>query len=189
MRLKEKETFITPEEYLAEERSSSEKHEYLDGEVFLMAGGTKQHAELCWRLSGILYRLISNSKCRAFSSDLKVRTSNKGLYSYPDLTVVCGEQRFEDGEEDVLLNPKAIFEVLSPSTEAYDRGEKFFRYQQIESLTDYILVSQEKVHIDHLTRQTDGWLHRSYSAIESELLISSIQSTISLAEVYQGIVD
>src|SRR5258707_11211141 len=130
----------TPQEYLALERAAPFKSEYYRGEIFAMAGATRQHCRIGANLVARVDEQLRSTPCEAFGSDLRVRVLPTGLYTYPDVTVACGELEFEDRAGDTLLNPKAIFEVLSESTEAYDRGKKFDHYRHIPSLTEYVLV-------------------------------------------------
>ena len=148
----------TVETYLEIERKSEERHEYLDGEVYLMAGESPEHGTICMNLSVIMGSQLRGTPCQAFAKDMKVRsgptprsgTSMKGLFSYPDLLVTCGDLQFHDQFRDILLNPTLIIEVLSNATEAFDRGEKFRRYRTwLPTLRDYLLVAQDKPLIDH----------------------------------------
>jgi len=181
-------TFVTPEEYLERERTAEFKSEYLDGEVFAMAGGSPTHSALIFNIGGILSPQLRGGPCRGFSSDTKVGADAAGLYSYPDLSVACGELRFIGERQDVLANPVLLVEVLSPSTEAYDRGKKFARYQQITSLTDYLLVAQDEARIEHFARQPDGrWLLTTAAGSDAALPIASLGVTLPLAEVYERI--
>src|SRR4029077_18733717 len=137
---------ISPEQYLELERTSEMRHEFLDGLVYAMAGESPDHSTICFNLASITGSQIKERPCRGFSPNMKVRGGIGGLNAYPDLMIVCGEARFHDDRGDVLLNPTVIFEVLSPATEKYDRGEEFLRYRtQIESLQDCVLVSQDKI--------------------------------------------
>jgi Uma2 family endonuclease len=188
----------TVEEYLALERASEERYEFLDGQVYLMAGESPDHGTICTNLSGQLYNQLRGKPCQVFSKDMKVgsgpqpksRYEIKGLYSYPDLVVICGEPQFHDEYRDVLLNPTAIIEVLSPSTEAFDRGEKWSRYQTwLPSLTHYVLVSQAKSQFEHYLRQPNGeWLYSSVKALEGNLHLAAIDCTLRLADIYDRIV-
>jgi Uma2 family endonuclease len=188
----------TVEEYLALERASEERHEYLDGEIYAMAGESPDHGTICMNIGGQLYAQLRDTPCRVFTKDTKVRSgpapkpfqSPKGLYSYPDVLVVCGEMKFHDEHRDVLLNPTVIIEVLSPTTEAFDRGEKWARYQTwLPSLTEYLLVSQSKPLIEHYRRQPDGgWLYSSVNGLEESVPLASIGCTLRLADVYDRIV-
>jgi Uma2 family endonuclease len=169
----------TVEEYLGLERSSDERHEFLDGDVYLMAGERPDHGRICTNISGQLYVQLRGKPCEVFSKDMKVRSGPepksrdeiRGLYSYPDLIVVCDEPRFHDEYGDVLLNPIVIVEVLSQSTEAFDRGEKWERYQTwLPSLLEYILVSQTKLQIEHFIRRSNGeWLYSLQRGLDGNL--------------------
>lgn len=180
---------FTPEEYLSLERVSEIRHEYLDGFVYAMAGESPEHSTICFNLAGSLHGQLKDAPCRGFSPNMKVRTNESGLYAYPDLMVVCGEPAFHDDRRDVITNPTAIFEVLSPSTEAYDRGEKFLRYStEIETLQDYLLVAQDQPRIEHFSRQPDGtWLSSEVSGLTETLALPSIDCRIALADVYSRI--
>lgn len=180
--------FLSPDEYLRAEREAESRSEYLDGEVYAMAGGSPEHSAICFNLATIIGAQLRGKPCRGFSSDMKVRTRPKKLFAYPDLTVVCGEPTFHDDRRDVLANPKVLFEVLSPSTETYDRGGKWLRYQQIESLTDYVLIAQDRPLVEHYTRQDETkWLYRSVIGLEGVLELPSIDCRISLTDLYDRI--
>lgn len=160
----EKWTF-TPAEYLAWEREQPDKHEYLAGEVFAMAGATREHNLVVGNVVGELRTLLRSRPCEVYPSDMRVRVSATGLYAYPDATVVCGKPDLETSDLDTLLNPTVLVEVLSPSTEAYDRGRKFEQYRTLPSLRDYVLVSSTDVLVEHFARQPDGaWLLREHRA-------------------------
>jgi len=177
---------LTGEQYLEIERFSEIRHEYLDGLVYAMAGETRDHSRICFSLAGIIQPQLQGKPCEGFSPNMKVRTGIGRLYAYPDLMIVCGEAVFHDEHGDVLLNPMVIFEVLSPSTEKYHRGEKFRRYQQIESLQDYVMVSQEQARIEHHHRQPDDkWTATEVSGLDGVLVLSSIDCHLPLVEVYQ----
>jgi len=178
---------LTGEQYLEIERFSEIRHEYLDGLVYAMAGESRDHSRICFNLAVIVGRQLQGTPCEGFSPNMKVRTGIGGLYAYPDLMIVCGEAVFHDEHGDVLLNPTVVFVVLSPSTEKYDRGEKFRRYRtQIESLQDYVMVSQDQPRIEHHHRQTDGkWSATEISGLDGVLVLPSIDCRIPLAEVYR----
>lgn len=189
----------TEEEYLALERESEERHEYLDGQIYKLAGESPQHGDICSNLVGILNPQLRGTPCRVWTKDTKVRSgplprrrySNKGLYSFPDLVIVCGEPQFLDEHRDVLINPRVIIEVLSPTTEAFDRGEKFRRYRIYNpSLTDYVVVAQSQPLVEHLALQENGqWvIAGSVSELTDNILIASIGCTLRLAEIYDRIV-
>lgn len=174
------------EDYLDYERNAPERHEFLDGSVYAMAGESPRHSTICFNLYVIMGLQLRGKKCRGFSPNMKVATNEKGLFSYPDLAIVCGAPKFHDKKSDVLANPAVIFEVLSPSTEQYDRGEKFLRYVNgIESLTDYVLLEQNAVRIEHFQKQADGdWTKTEIVGIESSLKLDSVECEIKLAELY-----
>ena len=187
----------TVEEYLAMERESEERHEYLDGQIYAMAGESNEHADISVNLVREVSAQLKGTPCRVWTKDSKVLSgpaikhsrSTKGLFSYPDLVVVCEEPRFLDEHNDVLLNPSVILEVLSPGTESFDRGEKFRRYRtQIPSLTDYVLVSQALPLIEHFRRQAnDEWVLSAHGDIEGSVQIASINCTLHLSEVYDRV--
>lgn len=181
---------FTSDEYLALERASEIRHEYLDGFVYAMAGESPEHSTICFNLAGLLHGQLRDKPCRGFSPNMKVRTDPSGLFAYPDLAVVCGEPLFHDERRDVLVNPTVIFEVLSSSTEAYDRGEKFLRYRtQIAMLQDYVLVSQSRPLLEHFARQPDStWPSSAVGDLSGSLYLASIDCHIPLSEVYDRIV-
>jgi Uma2 family endonuclease len=182
-------TLYTPEDYLIFERTADTRHEFVDGEIFQMAGESLSHSRICVNLSGEVRNKLKGKSCEALSPNMKVRTSTASLFSYPDLTIVCGEPQFHDKKKDVLVNPQVIFEVLSPSTAEYDRTTKFQKYRMgNQTLTDYILVSQDKPFVEHFIKQTDGnWIYRSYGVIEDVLKIDTIESDLNLRELYDRI--
>jgi len=185
------------EEYLTLERKSEERNEYLDGQIYAMAGESPEHGAICTNINGQLYSQLRGKPCQVFSKDMKVRSgptpkrghTTKGLFSYPDLLVVCGELKFHDERHDVLLNPTVIIEVLSPSTEAFDRGEKWLRYQTwLPEITDYLLVSQTLPLIEQFHREMDGrWIYSFVKELESSLHLSSIDCTLQLADVFDRV--
>lgn len=175
------------ENYLDFERMQNDRHEFLDGIVYAMAGESPNHSTICFNLITIVGGQLRGKKCRGFSPNMKIATNEKGLYSYPDLAVVCGTPQFYDKTKDVIINPTVIFEVLSPSTESYDRGEKFLRYTNfIETLQDYILISQEKPLIEHYSKQLNGgWKKTEIEGLDENLKLDSIECEISLDELYE----
>lgn len=186
------------EEYLTIERASEERHEYMDGYIFAMAGESGAHADICTNLAISIGSQLRNTTCRARVKDTKVHSgpaprhprTTKGFFSYPDLVVICGEPQYHDEHKDVTLNPVVIIEVLSESTESFDRGEKFQRYQLWNpTLSDYILVSQTAPTIEHFTRKNDGsWSYNIYQGMKQHFTIESIHCTLHLAEVYDRVV-
>ena len=180
-------TYLTPEEYLAWERKSDTKHEYLGGEIIAMSGASRAHSLIVTNISGELYIQLKGETCEVHTNDIRVRTSPEISYFYPDILVVCGEPRFEDNTFDTLLNPIVLVEVLSPSTEAYDRGEKFEHYQQLTSLREYILVSQDEVRVEHHRRQRTEWQPTEFRSLEDVLSLTSIDCELSLDDVYRRV--
>jgi Uma2 family endonuclease len=188
----------TVEEYLGLERAAEDRHEYLDGDIYAMAGESPEHGAICMNLSVSIGGQLRGTPCQAFAKDMKVRSgpvprpgaSMKGLFSYPDLVVVCGAMQFHDQFRDVLLNPTCIIEVLSASTEAFDRGEKFRRYRTwLPTLTDYLLVAQDTPLLDHYHRvEQHRWELVSLEALDASLHLESIHCTLHLADVYERIV-
>jgi len=180
-------TKVTAEEYLALDRAAEFRSEFLDGEIVAMSGGSMRHSGLGANIIGQLHAVLAKTDCRTFTSDFRVRVSSR-MYTYPDVTIVCGEPILADEREDILLNPTVIFEVLSPSTEHYDRGVKFRRYREIESLTDYILVDQDQVSIEQYTRgDATAWTFRDYQRPGDLLQIASIGISLTLAAIYERI--
>jgi Uma2 family endonuclease len=180
-------TKVTAEEYLALDRAAEFRSEFLDGEIVAMSGGSMRHARLGGSMYGQLYNALQGSDCEAFGSDFRVRVSPR-MYTYPDVIVVCGKAVLADERQDILLNPAVIVEVLSPSTEHYDRGVKFQYYRGIESLQDYILVAQDQIRIEHYTRRdARTWTLRDYQSSKESLVIESIGVSVPLARIYERI--
>lgn len=181
--------YISPEEYLAAEREALEKHEYLNGEIFAMAGAKMAHVAICGNLVRRLGNRMEGGDCRAFQSDLRTYIPKTGLYTYPDIIVVCGKAELvPDGHLDTLLNPTLIIEVLSPSTADYDRGAKFDHYKTIDTLKEYVLVWQNKKRVARNTRQNDNsWLVTDFIGEESEIELASIGCTLTMSEIYDRV--
>ena len=161
----------TLEEYFELERTSEERFEYWNGEVFCMSGASQTHDRILVNFIVALSAKLDASKCRVFSSDMRVKVPSAPPYRYADLSALCGEARFEEiGGVDALVNPQLIVEVLSPSTEAYDRGDKFTHYKSILTFGEYLLVAQHRPHVTHLFKQTDGaWIYAEANDLESKL--------------------
>jgi Uma2 family endonuclease len=180
---------MTPEEYLAFERASDVKHELVDGEIFAMSGGTHEHSLLGTNIAGELRSALVERPCLVHGPDMKIKSAGqksagKDKYHYPDASVVCGKPIFEDETRDVLLNPKVVVEVLSDSTERYDRGDKFASYRTIGTLEDYVLVSQTDVLVEHYHRGTDGaWIYRALGPGE-RLVLASVGCEIPVERIY-----
>ena len=180
---------MSPEDYLKFEREAETRHEFLDGEIYQMAGESLSQSLICMNLAREVGNKLKGKSCEALLPNMKVRTSTASLFSYPDLTIVCGEPQFHDVKKDVLTNPKVIFEVLSPSTADYDRTKKFLRYRMgNETLTDYVLVSQDFCFVEHFSKQSDGnWIYQSLSELTEFLQITSIDCELSLQEIYDRV--
>jgi len=178
----------TVEEYLEFERSNEGRHEFLDGEVFAMAGATSRHGLICGSIYSSLFTQTEDRNCFVYQSDMRVKVSASGLYTYPDIVALRGEQQFEDAVQDSVLNPSTIIEVLSPSTERYDRGKKFQYYQSVKSLQEYLLVSQDSPRLELYSRHTGGrWIYSDFVEMNASLELPSIGCTLSLANVYRKV--
>ena len=194
---RDKNHLYTVEEYLKIDRASQERYEYYDGEIRLMAGESDKHGDISVNLTAELRFQLKGKNCRVRAKDSKIQTggfnldtkSKKGVFSYPDLVVVCGKVEYHDKNKDIILNPKAIIEVLSDSTEVFDRNNKFTRYKLFNpTLTDYILVSQDKPQVEHFIRQDDGsWKVFFYLGLDQSFTIDSIECTLDLLEIYDRI--
>ena len=194
---------VTPEEYLAAERRSEIKHEYDRGFIIAMAGASRWHnvitsslnREICTQLKGRTCETYANEMrihlkgrpCEAFVSDMRILVADTGLYTYPDLVIACGEPRFLDAETDTLINPVAIVEVLSPSTEAYDRGKKFAHYRRIPSLVEFVLVAQDRPLIERFTRRGDEWALATFEGLDATLALESAGVRVPLREIYDRV--
>ena len=180
-------TYLTPEEYLTWERKQPFKNEYHDGQIIVMSGASRSHNRITVDITTQLSNQLMESECEVFASEMRVRISPEVSYFYPDVIVLCGEPRFEDDTFDTLLNPILVIEVLSPSTAAFDRGEKFEHYKQIASLREYILVSQDNVRVEHYLRQGTQWIHNTFQCLEDMLPLASIECTLSLHAIYRRV--
>jgi len=176
---------LTAAEYLERERAAETKSEFLDGEVFPMAGASREHNLIEINIAALLHQQLRDRDCEVYGSDMRVKVTPTGLYTYPDVSVVCGVPQFEDVEVDTLLNPTLIVEILSESTEVYDRGEKSAHYRRLPSCTDYLLVAQDRYHIEHFSRTEDGgWLLREAIGSDVVLEIPSLDLRLPLSEAY-----
>lgn len=176
---------VSMQAYLEHERTAAFKSEYYNGEVIPMPGASRIHNLLVGTLIGLLFTRLTNPDCEFYPSDMRVRVD--GTYVYPDVVVVCGGPEMEDGPFYTLLNPTVLIEVLSPSTEDYDRGRKSLLYRALPSLQDYLLVEQSRMHVEHYTRHDEGWLLRGYSAPDDTIALPSIDCTLPLSEIYQKV--
>jgi Uma2 family endonuclease len=183
-------------EYLAFERGDEERHQFVDGEIFAMAGESLAHSTINANVIMSLGIQLRGKPCRVLSPNMKIRSgpaegrSSKGMFSYADATVVCGEPRFHDEHQDVLINPKFIIEILSPSTEGFDRGDKFLRYAAyLESFTDYLLISSTTPRLEYFSRETTNrWIYTHVEGMESEFEIPSLSCRLALSDIYDRVV-
>jgi Uma2 family endonuclease len=176
---------LSPEEYLALDRAAEFKSEYYDGHMYAMSGASRMHVRITTNLSGDLHQALKHGPCEVYTIDLRLRVNPNRLYTYPDITVVCGDTELADDHKDTLLNPTLLVEVLSPSTEARDRGFKFAHYRHIESLQEYVLVWQSEPRVEiYRRRPTGDWLLSEVSGLESICRLDSVGCEISLSEIY-----
>ena len=175
---------LTEEEYLSFERSSNVKHEYLSGHIYAMAGAIREHNLITGNVAGELRAQLKGKPYETYSNDMRVRIPRAGQYTYPDVVIVCGTPQFLDDQADTLLNPLVIIEVLSSSTEAYDRGEKFRDYRSIESLSEYILISQTKRAVDHFAKINNIW---TIQEVEQEIRFVTIPCVLTFPEIYDRV--
>jgi len=182
---------LTPAEYLAFERQQIDaKHEYLHGQITAMNGASREHNLIVGNAFASLHAQLRGRGCEGYSNDMRVHIPATGLYTYPDIAALCGEPVFEDDQFDTLLNPLVIIEVLSASTEAYDRGAKFAHYRSIESLRAYVLIAQDRPHIELFERGTDGrWVLSEAKGLEGRLELEALGCVLKLSEVYDRIID
>jgi Uma2 family endonuclease len=179
---------MSPEEYLALERKAETRSEYLGGELFAMSGADHRHDTIAVNVLTELNLQFKGRRCSVHSSDMRVKVKATGLYTYPDVSALCGEARYEDEHLDTLLNPTLIVEVLSPSTEAYDRGGKFAHYRGVGSLTDYVMIAQDRVSVEHYARQADGrWSLTVKSGIDEVLELPVVGARLALKDVYDKV--
>ncbi len=180
-------TYLTPGEYLAFEHKAITKHEYLSGEIVAMSGASNAHNLITGDIFAELHGQLKGGRCLVYTGDMRVKTSATISYFYPDITVVCDKPRFEDRTFYTLLNPIVVVEVLSPSTEAYDRGEKFAHYQQLASLQEYVLVSQDKVHVEHYLCQGSQWALTEFQELDDVMRLVSIACELRLRDIYSRV--
>jgi len=179
---------LTPEEYLERERQAEFRSEYAAGEVFALAGASEPHNLLVTNCVAELRQQLKGRPCKLFANDMRVHLPKAERYVYPDLAVVCGEALFTDAHRDTLINPTLIIEILSPSTEAYDRGAKFESYRTLDSLRTYLLIAQDRVHVEVFERREDGrWLLSEAKRREDEVALPTVGCKLSLREVYDGV--
>lgn len=179
---------ITATQYLARERKADFKSEYFQGEVFAMAGGSPSHSLIGANVVRATGNQLDGKTCRVFNSDLRIKVQASGLYTYPDASIVCGELQFDDEQQDTVTNPTVIVEVLSDSTEKYDRGRKSAHYRTIDSVQVILLIAQDARHVECYTRQAeDAWLLREYLSLEDAVNLDGIGISLSMSEIYRGV--
>lgn len=180
-----KKSVMTPDEYLAFERNSEIRHEYFDGEIFAMVGASLNHNRINRNIIRRLENQLEGSPCEAFISDMRVKVDQLNKYTYPDIVIVCGDIKLEDEKFDALLNPTVIIEILSDSTEAYDRGTKFQHYRLIPSLQEYILVSQHSCLVEKYVRSDEEkWVYSSYENMQKAMSIESVKCELMISDIY-----
>lgn len=180
----------TVDEYLRMERDSLEKHEFHEGEILAMAGNSPEHVVIATNLIGELHARLKGKRCRVYESNLRLRAGRSQRYVYPDLSVICGQPQFDplDTRPETVTNPRILVEILSPTTEAYDRGEKFDRYREIDSLEEYLLVWQHVPRVELFRRQPDGtWAFSAAVGTDSTITLPALGIQLSLTEIYDGV--
>ncbi len=176
---------LTPEQYLAIERAAPERSEFWNGEMFALSGASVPHGVITMNIGAGLHSRLRDRPCRVFPPDLKILVAPTGLFAYPDVVVVCGRPEYVDGVRDVVTNPILVVEVLSPSTEAWDRGGKFAHYRQLPSLREILFVSQDEVRVEQYTRQEGGtWLLTEATALDAVVQVASLECALPVAEIY-----
>lgn len=186
--MKPQKTYYTPEEYLALEEEAEYRSEYYQGEIFAMSGGSANHNRIAGNVYTAMISAFGGGPCEAFITDMRLLVKKNGLCTYPDVMAVCGGLEFAEGRDDTLTNPAVIVEVLSKSTEGYDRGAKFELYRALDSLQDYVLIDQHKIHVENFHKLEDGrWILQEFNRIEDTLTIESIDFEIPLQQIYQRV--
>ncbi len=178
---------LTAQQYLELEPLSEVKHEWVNGELFAMAGASAAHNRICFNLAVTLGSALVGSPCRGYTSDQRVRIPSTGLYTYPELTFVCGEVEYDPFSAETLINPTLLVEVLSPSTEAWDRGGRFAHYRRLPSLSEFLLVAQDRLCVEHYLRQGDTWVLTAHSEPDAVLTLASWDAHVRIATVYSGV--
>jgi Uma2 family endonuclease len=181
---------LSPDEYLAHERQALTKSEYLNGELLAMTGASRRHNLIVTNLVAALHAPLRGQGCEIYANDMRVRVPATDSYLYPDLVIACGEPRFEDAELDTLLNPILLIEVLSRTTQRYDRWDKFAAYRTLPSLAEYLLVAQDRPHVEQFIRQkTGGWLLEETEDLDATIQLSSVSSSLRLSAIYDRALD
>lgn len=177
----------TPEQYLKLERAAPHKSELIGGRMYALAGASREHSLIVFNLAGELRPQLRGRPCEAYATDMRVKCQVTTGYLYPALVIVCGEPQFEGHELDTLLNPTVIIEVLSPPTEAGDRGYKFAHYRRIPSVQEYIMIAQDRVHVERAERRGNGWFLTEMERLEDVLMLTSVGCTIPLSAIYEKV--
>jgi Uma2 family endonuclease len=182
-------TFVTPEEYLELERKAEYKSEYCNGEIFAMSGASRKHDVIAMQLHMLVAQHLRGKKCRSHTSDMRVLVASSGLYTYPDLSATCDEPQYADAHVDTLLNPTLVVEIVSPSTEGYDRGKKASLYRAMPSLKELLLIAQEEYAVQLYRRQEDGrWIVLDAAGLDAAVELTSIGCTLQLGELYENVI-
>jgi Uma2 family endonuclease len=182
-----KEKLVTPEEYLAREAQAEYKSEYHNGEMYALAGGSVNHNQIVVNLTVSFSRLFERKPCRVFATDVRLHIKQSGLYTYPDVMVVCGKIEFVPGRDDTVMNPIVLVEAWSDSTQAYDRGEKFALYRQIPSLQEYVMIDQTQPYVEHFRREGNFWVLETLEQMDAILILPSLECEIPLAVMYEKV--
>lgn len=183
-------TLYSPEEYLAHERKAEYKSEYINGQILAMSGASREHNLISGNIFAGIHSQLRGGPCEVYMGDMRVKVSPAGMYTYPDVVAVCGERSFEDEEIDTLTNPTVVVEVLSPSTEAYDRGVKFAHYRKLASLQEYVLVAQDEVRVEHFARHSGPggqWMLTGMDDLDGTLHLASIGCDLPLRDIYDRV--
>ena len=175
---------ITPQQYLEWERKAETKSEYVNGQIYAMSDASRRHNIIALNFGAALNAQLQQRPCETYVGDMRVKVNETGKYAYPDVSAACGDIEFEDAEVDTLLNPILIVEVLSPSTENYDRIGKFAHYRRLPSLQEYILIAQDRIQVEQFARQGEHWLFSEYNSLEAELILNSVHCRIPLRSIY-----
>lgn len=178
---------ISPDEYLRREREAPERSEYVNGEIYSMGGASRAHNLVAGNCFAELRARLGSRSCETYVSDMRVRVSETGLYTYPDLVVACEPPRWDDSHFDTLPNPILILEVLSECTERYDRGEKFAHYRRLPSLREYLLVAQDRYRVEHFARDGESWVLTEFSGLGAEVPLPALQCTLPLSVIYERV--
>lgn len=179
---------LTPQEYLAWERQQATRHEFFDGEIFAMTGASREHNLVCGNAFATLHAQLRGKPCELYNNDMRVKVSETGMYTYPDIAAACADPQFEDADVDTLINPALIIEVLSDSTEQYDRGAKFQHYRTLPSLQDYLLIAQTECQVEHYVREASSrWLMTEYRSLDDRIKLASIDCDLLLRDLYERV--